>query len=828
MLKSLTKLNSHYLSFFSLILIHSILFSALQSANQNQKWQIIVSQSLIQDKALQVALEDLETTGLEYNLSFAISKEDVADIDNSIIVGDISRNKFTSHLVSEKKITLKTLENEQGYQIITLNSGGKRTLIISGGSIIGDVYGLYWLRDRIRVYKKLPDINITRIPAMKTRMSLAWGRSAFGGGSEQDMRRALRYSINWVPGPPILDLVPWESEPEKSNNEKNRLQVRKLISYAHDLHIKYFSFANEFTYHPSILNEFNASLSPCNSGFWNALQAKYRRLFQALPELDGIELCTDDISGFWENYRGFDLMHEGEECEWPLDKRYRTFIKKIHDVVVGEFNKTYFNFTWSLVSYEQHSQPDIYRKIFTDEVPVKNLYLLPKITSHDRWWHQAYNPTFNQTRHNTLVCFEPMNYYESSRSKIFPTFCGQYFQAGLQTFLAAKDNNIKGSGYLVGPAREGWDTRSAYSYVLFRLSWDPDEDIRQIAEDFCAINFGREAAQKMAEIFMLTAVAYKYGLHIEPVSYGQFNSFIHMRVGTFPAQGYPSIDGGKEHLDFLRKIYLRCKPWKFETLDDLDHGLNTAKQMLEKFKSVKPLLQDQNLAQKVENALNMTYSLIQTNNMYIKTAFAYFEYREKPSTTTRDILSDHDSRLIKTIDGFKSIPGFGYKLFGVEQLLLNVKMALDDFNLAEQTLDQAPTREELEKTITYQQKLYKQILEKYSDEAVKFLHFDVEIDGRDILIVKGDTYRIEHLRWDSPHVRKSQFEIALPEKVVTVIPKTIQSRPMAPFILQQPNQENDFTTKIYLYDKPGGFGIVTFDLYYIPKSPQELGLDIPW
>jgi hypothetical protein len=51
---------------------------------------------------------------------------------------------------------------------------------------------------------------------------------------------------------------------------------------------------------------------------------------------------------------------------------------------------------------------------------------------------------------------------------------------------------------------------------------------------------------------------------------------------------------------------------------------------------------------------------------------------------------------------------------------------------------------------------------------------------------------------------------------------------MAPFVLQQPNQENDFTTKIYLYDKPGGFGIVTFDLYYIPKSPQELGLDIPW
>lgn len=67
----------------------------------------------------------------------------------------------------------------------------------------------------------------------------------------------------------------------------------------------------------------------------------------------------------------------------------------------------------------------------------------------------------------------------------------------------------------------------------------------------------------------------------------------------------------------------------------------------------------------------------------------------------------------------------------------------------------------------------------------------------------------------------------LPEKVVTVIPKDIESRPMHPLILEQPSMENNYTVKIYLYDVPGSAGWCKFDLYYIPKNPEVLGLEIP-
>ncbi len=179
-------------------------------------------------------------------------------------------------------------------------------------------------------------------------------------------------------------------------------------------------------------------------------------------------------------------------------------------------------------------------------------------------------------------------------------------------------------------------------------------------------------------------------------------------------------------------------------------------------------------------------------------------------------------------EDFCNTPGFGYRLFGVDQLLVNVKQALTDIEAAKSKLQHAPTRDQLEQTINQQQLLYKKILTEHADQAVKFFHCDVMIDGRDILALRGEQYKIEHLRWDGPQIRDCHFVQALPESPVTVIPLDIDSRPMHPFILEQPTADNDYTAKVYLYDKPGGHGLMEFDLYYIPKSPKELGLVIPW
>jgi hypothetical protein len=74
-----------------------------------------------------------------------------------------------------------------------------------------------------------------------------------------------------------------------------------------------------------------------------------------------------------------------------------------------------------------------------------------------------------------------------------------------------------------------------------------------------------------------------------------------------------------------------------------------------------------------------------------------------------------------------------------------------------------------------------------------------------------------------------QFFKPLPQKHVTVVIKDIQARSYRPFILAQPNRENDYQVTVYLSDFPmSGYSWWKFELYYIPKSPEELGLFVPW
>ena len=792
-------------------------------------WLLVVSAAQQDDEAVRVVLEDFQSIAAHYGLLVtAITEETENAGGNVIILGDATRNRRTARLVQAGALSLQPEIDPEGYEIRTIEHPGGRMLVVAGGSVIGDVYGLYWVMDRLRVHRRIPDINEVREPAMKVRLAAAWGRHGFGGRTKEQMRLALRHSFNWVSGPNILDLVPWNAEPEATNNAQHREETRELIAYAHALHMKYFSFSNEFTYHPSLLEETGASLSPCDPKFWDAVQEKFRKLFTALPELDGIEVCNDDISGFWERYRPFDVTRENRDCDWSYVKRFHTFVKKVHEVVVGEFDKTYFHFTWGLREHEVHCQPDVFREIFTDVIPTKNLYLIPKITRADRWWHQPYNATFNLTPHETLVLFETMNYYESGASNLFPTYSGQYFQRGLQNFLLPEDSNVRGAAGLAGTLREGWDTTSAYCYVLYRLMWNPNESAEQIARDFCAIHFGLEAAEEMAEIYLLTPSAYKYGLHIEPISYGQFNSFLHMRVGTFPADGYPAIDGGKEHLEFLRRIYLRCKPWQTETMRALEHGRAVAGEMMDRFRRVRSRIADTDTAADLENRLRMTQNLIRTNIGYVDTLFAYFDYMDAPTPEHRAALAQSHEKFAEARADFINTPGFNYQLFGVDVLLQNAAAALDDVEAAKARLARMPNRRELDALIARQQQRYREVLESHRDQAVRFARFEILVDGQDLLILSGDRFRVEHIRWDAAQVAVGEIMGALPHETVTVIPKDIESRPMHPFVLEHPAPENNYTARIYLDDLPGGHGWMIFDLYYVPIPPAALGLQVPW
>jgi len=795
-----------------------------------EEWNIHISPQLREKKPVAVALDDLINTLIKYDIqSYIITGETIEKSKNTIIVKDKTRKDFFRNISEEIQKELSSAIPIGGFVIQTKNqSDNSKILVLVGEDESGIAHGLYWLLDRVEVYRTIPEINTKRAPAFPVRIASSWGKNLHGGATEEQIKTSFRYGFNWVSGMNTLDLVPWNSEPENTNNRKHVERIKPFIDLAHSLGMHYFAFSNELTYHPSLFDNNPALLNPCLPEFWERVKEKYRLLFKILPELDGIEICLDDISGFWGNYHSFDILHDCPECSMNYEERYRKLLKSIHEVVVSEFGKTYFNKNWGLRDHEIHCQPDVFRKVFTEAIPTENLFVKIKITRADRWWFQPYNRTFNLSSHKTVVIFEPMNYYEGVDTNLFPTFSGAYFQNGLRYFLAVENTNVSGLSYLGGIPAEDWSTRSAYVYTLYRITWEPNVDIRQVAHDYCAINFGPEVAMGMAHILMDTANAYKYGLFIEPIAYGQFNSFPHMRVGSFVAEGYPLIDLGRGHIQFLKTIYLQCLPWREFTLTQLHFGLNKANEMVRKYEEIKGKIKSQDLADKVGNQLKMTRSLIQTHVDYIDTMFCFFEYLEESCIENKNSLQTAFMRLTNSCETFRNIPGFNYKLDGINVFGEHVHRAIENVDIEKRLLEKVPNQKEIDCLIKGQQEIYKKILEIYKNKLQKLGHFEILIDGQDLLKIQGKEYRIEHLRWDGPHIVSAQLFFPLPKKEVLVIPDSINTRPLHPFVLYQPSSSNNYEVTIYLDDRPGGTGRFVFDLYVLEATDKDLHIIKNW
>jgi hypothetical protein len=520
-------------------------------------------------------------------------------------------------------------------------------------------------------------------------------------------------------------------------------------------------------------------------------------------------------------------MHGGSS-HWSLSKRYRTWVKNIHDVVVGEYNKIYYQRTWVTSSHEQHSIAEVYKDIFTEEVPTENLYLSPYLSTTDRYFFQPYNPTFNLTPHNMIVLLAPLNYHGNNNCGILPTFPGTYFQSGLKTYLEVEESNCIGADF-GSRSVKNWDTWSLTAYTVYRLTWEPNLDVREIAKDFASIHFGKNVADEVAEILMLTPNIYKYGIYIEPAAQGQFSSLTHLRLTTFPAKGLPNLDNGRKHIEFLKGIYFRCRPWIEETILYLDHGLKLANKAKSLAENCASKIKDQHKMQMLLENTEMTKSLVETNNAYVKAIIGYFQYSETTTEINKKRLDSLAAELNSSMENFRKLPGFSYRLDGIEQLQKNITAILEDENKAKSVLLNSPNDQEIEVLINKQQSVYQELLDKYKNEAVKILYWQGRIDGRDLLKVRGNTISIEHLRYD-PIVEDSSFIFNfLPSKQYTVIPLDINSRSFGPFVLEQPDENNDYTATIYLSDSPmHGYSWWKFELYYIPISPEQLGLIVPW
>jgi len=395
--------------------------------------------------------------------------------------------------------------------------------------------------------------------------------------------------------------------------------------------------------------------------------------------------------------------------------------------------------------------------------------------------------------------------------------------------MSEADHNLRGIHFGM-PAESEWSTRGVTAYLIFRLAWEPEADLREIAEDYAAIYVGRDAAPQLAEILLLSQQAYKDGIYIKPVAESlSWNTLPHLRITTFDVQGFPRIDAGREHIEWLRSsMYEPSKGRIDEALEYLERGRGAANRMAETYVDAEPRIADRALAKRIADSLELTRLLVETNLLYVKTCYAYFQYREEPGPETKERLAETLTALKETREKFARAPGFEYKLFGIDQLIDSADDALEDLERAEARFANAPDEAKLAKAIQEQQKLHAAALKTLRNETVRFLSWRGKIDGVDVLSVSGDEVTLNHIQSDAPHSIDQRVFEELPAREVTVLLRDVESQTIHPYVLEQPTEANGYTAKVCLCDRTKGYSWWEFELYYVDKPPAELGLAIPW
>jgi hypothetical protein len=252
------------------------LFQGGPSAH-GETWHLVLGDQGASDLAIRYAIEDLNEAGKPLGIDFVSVQKSKADGVNTIAVGDEHRNPLTSAWRRQGVVSFEGVSNPQGFEIRPVRISGARAMVVAGGSVEGDVYGLYWLWDRLRVFKSVPELEVQREPALVVRSGNATTLKA--------LRTALRYTANWVMSIDGNGLIPWDEEPLRTESATNRIEGQRLLDEAKGLHIKLLAYFDEYSYLPSELEARHASLTPADSALWELFQDKYRRCLRQCPNL---------------------------------------------------------------------------------------------------------------------------------------------------------------------------------------------------------------------------------------------------------------------------------------------------------------------------------------------------------------------------------------------------------------------------------------------------------------------------------------------------------------------------------------------------------------
>ncbi len=128
------------LKYLKTIIVTLLLILLSAEINAGENWKIFIDKKLQSDEAIKVALEELTKAGLDFSINFIITDDDSQLENNSILVGNETRNEIVKNLAAKNLINLSNQIEAQAFQIITTEINSNIVVVVSGGSILGEIY----------------------------------------------------------------------------------------------------------------------------------------------------------------------------------------------------------------------------------------------------------------------------------------------------------------------------------------------------------------------------------------------------------------------------------------------------------------------------------------------------------------------------------------------------------------------------------------------------------------------------------------------------------------------------------------------------------------
>jgi len=693
---------------------------------------------------------------------------------------------------------------------------GLRKWELTGASEIGCARGLAYLADRMRIAGRFPACKVTMDPAFPLRVTHVsvgsldapdhpfFDESRFPDvlqSAKKDVARAFLYGANHLLLHSTYRVSEWTDPPHSERTAIYRRLYAEIARECHRYDMKCLVIGDEFLYQDGMVPA-GTTLSPDNPVLWDILQNRYRSILKALPELDGIGVRIGEMLPIG-TIRSFDVIHN--KSPLSLEEKYRRFVRAMYDVVAAEFKKLYFHRTWVVNDWEQHSVESIFRSIFS-EIPTANLVVSIKLTKTDQWWYQAFNPTFGQTKHATCVELEMAHGPHGHQT--YPDYMGEWFQPGLNYVLG------RGAmGVAFGFPTSMW--MDAHHYAARRLMWDPSLSASQLARDWAAQVFGRRASRYVGEMLLLSDDAMEKALYIRPyASTHAWNPLSHLLTGLFVVKGDPVLDGGKEHARFLRELYLISKRHFDDTLEELSKGLAIYDRMLRLFAKARPLISNKRVLKEAETSLFQGRVFLGLNVAYVTAFMRFFKYEEEATEAARTEARRQLARLRKALKAYKDKVGW-YNTIGIDTFLGLASAGLVDLKRYKDMLARAPDASQIQGMLLEARKFDQAAAER--PDARKILYFEANIDGTELLIVKGNALTNVHISDEATADIRYQFAEGVPRRKGRLVIKPIDVRGWA-YVAEQPSEANDWAGKILVKDPQDGRSVYRFEVYWVPAD----------